>query len=227
MNLGQQEPNQSEQQAALTQALAAFNTPPIQAAAVGAVNSSINKTNDNDSTIVASTGEISQPELGEGEGELTEETGDEQEQLTPEFTQQFEQTFGIKPEEAVTLFNELQSFRDEQKLMRTWGVNASEYDQRMDSVREFYKTLPDEGKEQFNTVEGANAIWEHLVNTQKVAKPTQTKAKQTQGRLKVPQAKKPETISKSAILKMTDAEYQKNLPAITRAFADGRVLMDA
>lgn len=227
MNLGTPE-NNSEQQSHLTQALAAFQSAPIQAKATGAVNTGApTLDNENDSTVQASL-----PELGEAtetEGDATEETTEETvEQLSPEFQQQFEQTFGIKPDEAVTLFNELQSFRDEQKLMRTWDVNAGEYDQRMERVREFYQTLPDDGKEQFNTVEGANAIWQHLVDTKKVTPTTQTKAKQTTGsRLKTQAAKKPETLSKSAILKMTDAEYQKNLPAITRAFSEGRVLLDS
>lgn len=161
------------------------------------------------------------PEQTEVETEVSEEEDD-----SSPFTQQFEQTFGIKPTEAVELVNSLQAFRDEQTLMRTWGVDPVAYDERMSQVREFYNTLPEKGREQFNTVEGASAIWKHLQETGRAKVSTQKKTTTATSRVKRTEQKPTFDFKRSDITRMPKEEYQRKLPAIVKAFQTGRVLED-
>lgn len=146
----------------------------------------------------------------------TEETEQAQDVLdNPQFTEQFKQAFGVEPSEAIEIINGLQAFRDEMSLMRTWGVSPTDYDQRMSQVREFYQGLPDDKKTEFNSVQGALAIWNHLEkqnpSTQKIAK-----TRPTTGKLK-PAAPKQVVVKKSEVLRMNAETYRQNLPIIQAA----------
>lgn len=167
---------------------------------------------------------VSKPASDDG----VSENESEEETIEPSaFAAQFESTFGIKPDEAVDLVNSLQAFRDEQTLMRQWQVSPTEYDERMSQVREFYNTLPENGREKFNTVEGANAIWTHLQNIGQAKVPTQSsKSSASIPRSRSRQAKpaKPAyDFTAEEITKMPKDEYQRKLPLITKAFQTGRV----
>lgn len=155
--------------------------------------------------------------------EETVDTDSTQEEDNSPFASQFESTFGIKPNEAIELVNNLQAFRDEQTLMRHWQVDPTAYDERMQKVKEFYNTLPEDGREQFNTVEGATVIWEHLQKTGAV-KPTQeTNSSSRRSRLSRQPQKPAYDYTRADILSMSDAEYKKQLPKITEAYRNGRV----
>lgn len=158
----------------------------------------------------------------EAEETETEETETQEEDNSP-FASQFESTFGIKPNEAIELVNNLQAFRDEQTLMRHWQVDPTAYDERMQKVREFYGTLPENGREQFNTVEGATVIWEHLQKTGSVKPPQETSSRTTKSRLARQPQKPAYDYTRADILSMSDAEYKKQLPKITEAYRNGRV----
>ena len=163
------------------------------------------------------------PEPATTEPETEEETVDTEETQDSPFASQFESTFGIKPNEAIELVNNLQAFRDEQTLMRHWQVDPTAYDERMQKVKEFYNTLPEDGREQFNTVEGATVIWEHLQKTGAV-KPTQeTNSSSRRSRLARQPQKPAYDYTRADILSMSDAEYKKQLPRITEAYRNGRV----
>lgn len=168
-----------------------------------------------------------------------EETESTQEEENSPFASQFESTFGIKPNEAIELVNNLQAFRDEQTLMRHWQVDPTAYDERMKKVKEFYNTLPEDGREQFNTVEGATVIWEHLQKTGVVKPPQETNSSSRRSRVsrddsdfgeRSPRSRLSRQPQKPAydytradILSMSDAEYKKQLPKITEAYRNGRV----
>lgn len=172
----------------------------------------------------ADEAETDEEELPEADEQADEQAADDASSDSV-FGQQFEQTFGIKPDEAVELVNSLQAFRDEQTLMRQWGVSPREYDERMTQVRSFYETLPDDGRQQFNTVEGANAIWEHL-QKQGVGTPT-TRASTGKSRSTARKRTKPAyDFKKSDIVRMSKDEYRQKLPAISKAFQTGRILED-
>jgi hypothetical protein len=151
----------------------------------------------------------------------------EQEETHDSFVQAFENYFGLKPNEALETVNQLVAFRDEMTLMRSWSVSPVEYDQRMEAIKSFYQTLPEEGREQFNSVEGAMAIWDHLLKTGQ-AKPTMNNKPTASAfsRTKPSQKPKLDIIKKSEILRMDKATYQANLPRITKAFQEGRVVDD-
>lgn len=147
----------------------------------------------------------------------TEETTDEQAEVleNPEFAAQFKQAFGIEPAEAIETINSLRAFQEEMSLMRNWGVSPSEYDSRISQVREFYQGLPDDKKPEFNSVQGAIAIWNHLQQTNPTQKYT---AKVKPGQTKVNKATPKEiVIKKSDVLKMSAEEYKRNLPVIQAA----------
>lgn len=153
----------------------------------------------------------------------TEETEETQEEVNSPFASQFESTFGIKPNEAIDLVNNLQAFRDEQTLMRHWQVDPTAYDERMQKVKEFYNTLPEDGREQFNTVEGATVIWEHLQKTGAVKPPQETNSSSRRSRVSRQPQKPAYDYTRADILSMSDAEYKKQLPKITEAYRNGRV----
>lgn len=160
------------------------------------------------------------PETGDTAGADTEE------QLEPtEFASQFKQTFGVEPAEAIEMVNGLQSFREEMQLMRSWGVTPAEYDSRISQVRELYNTLPDEGKQEFNSIEGANAIWE-FISKQKGA-PTATKAARASASKTKTQPKAGAQVYKRSYFNsLTPTEYSRQLPLMQKAFLDGRIIED-
>lgn len=206
-----QTPNESQQ--ALDKAVAAFD----QAPQPGKVSSPLS------SSIPTSIDSVEQEP--EEDVETTEEAQEEEEteekELSP-FAEQFKDMFGIEPDEAVSLVNSLASFRDEMTLMREWAVSPVEYDQRISAVKEFYQTLPEDQREQFNNPEGAKAIWQHLEKNQPAQK---AKPKRAASTFSKPQtAPKQEIIKRSEILAMDNATYKANYARITKAFAEGRVV---
>lgn len=191
-----------EARAQLDASLAAFsNHTPVQ----GSVNGE---------PIYTDTPEIETEEVETEEVE-TEDSG---------FELEFESKFGVKTNEAVEILNSLSAFRDEMTLMRQWSINPSEYDARMGQVKEFYSTLPADKQTEFNTLDGAKAIWEHLQknNTQVNRKSTVSKV----GGTKKTQASNTPVITKSEILKMDKATYASRLPEISKAWREGRVVED-
>jgi len=155
-----------------------------------------------------------------------EENPQQEERPSDEFAAAFENYFGLKPEEALDVVNQLMAFRDEMYLMRYWGVSPSEYDQRMQTIKQFYTTLPEEGKAQFNSVEGAIAIWDYLVKTNQTNTNRKTLTSPSFSRTKPTASPKPDIIKKSEILRMDKQTYQANLPRIVQAFREGRVVED-
>jgi len=150
----------------------------------------------------------------------------EEEQPTSAFVAEFEKFFGVKPDEAVETVNQLLAFRDEMRLMRAWGVSPAEYDKRMEVVRSFYNKLPEEGKDQYNSVEGAIAIWDFLTKTGQAKTSSSKSTPQAVSRIKQATLPQPELIKKSDILRMDERTYKANLPKITQAFREGRVIDD-
>jgi hypothetical protein len=170
---------------------------------------------------------IVEPDLAEPqptEQEPTEETEDQPEP-SAEFGEQFKAVFGMDTTEAVSLVNELANFRDEVQLMRQWGVAAHEYDSRIGAVKEFFGTLPEDSREQFNTPQGAIAIWNHLEKTGKVAPSTQRSGR-AKSSVRSSTSKPPaaELLKRSEILAMDDNTYRANYARISKAFQEGRVI---
>jgi len=172
---------------------------------------------------VEETDEVEDSESEEGEVEETDE-----EELSPEFNTQFQEAFGMDVEEARDLVGELQNFKSEMVLMRDWGVNPIEFDTRITQVREFYNGLPEDGREKFNSPEGAKAIWNHISknDVQETKKKSPNRKKGTLGKSPNARGKKPELIKRSDILKMNDEDYGKNYGRITKAFAENRIIED-
>ncbi len=204
--------------AALAQTLAAFDTPPMQGVA-----SNVLKAN----SAAAAAEEVPElPETEEPEQADVEEPEQEEEEDGSAFAVEFEQEFGMKPAEAVQLVQELQGFRQELSLMREWQVSPTEYDSRLSQVKEFYGTLPEGEREKFNSPEGAKAIWNHLVKQGQATNersPNSTR-RAARGVRKTTTAPVQEIIKRSDILSMDEATYQRSLPAITKAFREGRVV---
>lgn len=227
--LGNAAHNQLDPSVNLDKALEIFNQPPIQVnvrpnPAMVNPNAPAEEQQDEGQT------NTSQEPSAEGEQTQSEATeGDEGEPLAPEFAEAFKQYFGVEPTEALETVNQLVAFRDEMTLMRQWGVSPVEYDTRMGAVREFYNSLPEDGRDQFNTIEGANVIWEHLQKQGQAPTTTTKRTPSTKPASRIKQASttKQEFLKKSEILKMDAATYQKNLPKITQAFREGRVVLDA
>jgi hypothetical protein len=156
---------------------------------------------------------------------VVEEPTEETDEPSSEFGEQFKAVFGMDTTEAVSLVNELANFRDEVQLMRQWGVAASEYDSRIGAVKEFYNTLPENSREQFNNPQGAVAIWNHLEKTGKVA-PSTSRSGRAKSSVRSSPTKPPaaDLLKRSDILAMDDNTYRANYARISKAFQEGRVI---
>jgi hypothetical protein len=216
--------NESSAQADLTERLTAFNSrTPDSVIATNPLTASIAGMETPLDEVEAVVEEV------EEETEATEPTEETEAEETEDseelgFDAEFESRFGIKPEEALTVIQELQNFRNEMSLMRQWGVSASEYDTRITSVKEFYNSLPEEGREQFNSPEGAVAIWNHIsANAPKAAKRSGNK---TRGAVNAPPATPKFDYKRSQINAMDTATLQKNWSSINKAYLNGRILED-
>lgn len=203
----------------LTKALSAFDTPAIQGQATNVLKANAL------AQAASETPELAEDENVEELEPAEEETEDEAEEggESP-FSAEFEQEFGMKPSEAIALVQELQGFRQELSLMREWQVQPTEYDSRMTQVKEFYGTLPEGEREKFNSVEGAKAIWNHLQKTGSASVPKASRRATRNVRQQAPSTPKQELIKRSDILKMDEQTYMQQLPAITKAFREGRVV---
>lgn len=219
----------AEANASLQQALSAFDTPTVVGTA-----SNVLKAN-----AEAAAAEEELPSLEETEEETAsekplqtteeqdkqEETEEEVEDSSP-FAAEFEQEFGMKPSEAIGLVQELQGFRQELNLMREWQVSPVEYDSRIAQVKEFFGTLPETERERFNSAEGAKAIWNHLQKQGKAQETTSDRGRGTRT-TRTTRPVKPATVEllkRSDILQMDEATYQRELPRITKAFRENRVV---
>jgi predicted metal-dependent peptidase len=203
--------------AALTAALSAFDTPEtvVEASNVLKANAAAQAAAD-----LPEETEVNLEDVGEPEDAEEEAAEDD----SP-FAVEFEQEFGMKPSEAVALVQELQGFRQELSLMREWQVQPTEYDARMVQIKDFYGTLPEGERDKFNSVEGAKAIWNHLLKQGQATTPKQSTRRATRSvRQATAQAPKQELIKRSDILKMDEQTYMQQLPAITKAFREGRVV---
>jgi hypothetical protein len=165
--------------------------------------------------------EIPPLESTETEDSTEEEEADEEETDSEPtaFDKEFEQKFGLPIEEARETINSLIAFKDEMKLMREWGVSPVDYDKRITAVRDFFKDLPKDKQSEFDSPEGAKAIWEHLSKNN----PKATNQKKQSAAKREPA---PTKIRKSDILRMNNAEYQRRLPEITAAFRKGLIIED-
>ena len=135
-----------------------------------------------------------EPELSEEaellkllEGDEETDESDSEEPETPEndkdddfeakFEQHFEKTFGMKPEDAVMLVQELVQERVDREvrgqlteLKTAWGTDDNETQQRLEAVREVYNTLSPENQAKFNNVKGAQVIWNKISASGKAPK---------------------------------------------------------
>lgn len=214
----------SEQQAALDSALASFKAhPTIQVEAQGNTHLGIPSNLESQVELEEEDGSIQAEETEDQQTEATEEVSEETE-ISSEFASQFKQTFGLEPQEAIETFNSLLAFRDEVRLMAEWNVTPSEYQSRMAQVRELYNSLPEEGRSEFNSVEGAVAIWNHLTKDQPQSRKTPTVkpvAKTSKASVKPPY-----DFKRSEILRMPEPEYRRNAARIQKAFLAGRIEED-
>lgn len=204
----------------LTKALAAFDTPAFEVQATNVLKANAQ------AAAAAELPEAPEEALEEEVVESESEETDEGEGDESPFAVEFEQEFGMKPTEAIALVQELQGFRQELSLMREWQVQPTEYDSRMAQVKEFYGKLPEGEREKFNSPEGAKAIWNHLSKTGEATVPKASRRNATRSVRQQPstQAPKQELIKRSDILKMDEQTYMQQLPAITKAFREGRVV---
>jgi hypothetical protein len=212
--------NNSAADTNLSQRLASFDAQkPTQVKPTNPLFGNLEATED-DSVVEETVEEVIDEETLE-ENEETEEDNEG----NSAFVEEFEQRFGMKPDEARSVVDELVNFRNELNLMRQWKVDATEYDSRMAQVKEFYATLPDEGKEQFNTPEGAVAIWEHL--SKNTPQPKQKKTNRASRSVSSQPKGEPKfEFKRSEINAMNREQLEQSWSRINAAYLRGRVLED-
>ena len=167
--------------------------------------------------------ETSVPELEEQELE-EQEQDEETDEETGDFDKQFETKFGVKTEEAKSLFTDLMAMRDEMTLMRVWELSPVEYGQRMTEVRDFFQKLPEDKQSEFDNVEGAMSIWNYL-QSQKPEETKSNKIDKVRGK-KTNVASQPtkRIYTRSEIVGMSKDEYNKVRADINQAYFEGRIV---
>lgn len=167
--------------------------------------------------------EAEAPEAEDSEEPETEEDKDD-EDFTAKFEQHFEKTFGMKPDEAVSLVQELVQERLDREvrgqlaeLQQAWGTDESETQQRLEAIREVYNTLSPDKQARFNNVKGAQAIWNRMVSTGKAPKVLR-------GKTATPTKSKTQPMyTQKQIDDMPLKEYEKQAQRIAYAYANGLV----
>lgn len=217
----------------LEQQLASFDVPPTQGTISKPMSASEpteiveeapEQTNDEQPISSEELEAELETEPGESE-ESTNEVEETEEEFSPEFSDQFKEAFGVDVNEAREVIDDLQNFKSEMILMREWSVTPYEYDSRMVKVKEFFNSLPEDGREKFNSPEGAKAIWNHISKNNESKVKTPKRKRGTLGKSQTT-ANSPELIKRSHILKMSDSDYQANYRKISKAFAENRVIED-
>lgn len=159
----------------------------------------------------------------EGEPETPEDEPDKT--FEAQFEQHFEKTFGMKPDEAVALVQELVQERVDREvrgqlmeLKEAWGTDDTETSSRLEAVREVYNTLSPENQAKFNNVKGAQIIWNRLASSGKAPK-------LTKGKTATPTKSKPQPMfTQKQIDAMPIKEYEANAQKIAYAYANGLVV---
>lgn len=180
----------------------------------------------------ADTSEMSAEEkellaLLDDENTETPETDTETEEGDKDFQVQFEahfeKTFGMKPDEAVSLVQELVAERQERQVqgqieeLRTlWGgVPDDELYVRLEAVRTVYNSLSKEKQAKFNNPKGAVAIYKQLEMRGKAPKVQRSASKTT--------ATPKFMYTQKQIDSMPLDDYKKQADKIAYAYANGLV----
>lgn len=169
-----------------------------------------------DSDLDADESETEEPETSDK---------DEDADFEAKFEQHFEKTFGMKPEDAVMLVQELVQERVDREvrgqlteLKQVWGTDDNETQQRLEAVREVYNTLSPENQTKFNNVKGAQIIWNKLQATGKAPKVLK-------GKSATPAKSTPKVMyTQKQIDAMSIQEYEQNAQRIAYAYANGLVI---
>lgn len=152
------------------------------------------------------------------------EPKDDDSDFDGKFQAHFEKTFGLKPDEAVALVQELVAEREERKvqgqlneLRAIWGgIDDESLYQRLETVREVYNSLTPENQMKFNSPKGAATIWKRLE--------MQGKTPKTLQRSKSQSSVKPTFMyTQQQIDAMPASEYRKQADKIAAAYANGLV----
>lgn len=227
----------SAKEKALQDALSGFNTPPTQGELISSL-SRRNQVSSDASSFLSQQKQPSTEDLAvedeqneEVEEEETDEVdGEEETEESPSsFDAEFKARFGVEPSEAAEVINSLQLFREETTLLRKWGVDYKEYDSRISQVSEFFETLPEDQRGNYDSVDGVLAIWNFLESNGKTTTPKSTRKTKpgsvgsTKPRSSAP---KQEIIKRSDILKMSKQDFTQNYAKITQAYIEGRVIED-
>lgn len=215
-------PTDFERQTALDKALSSFSTPTVIQGVSAKTIQAIPGAGYTDNPEVVDDEELEQAEGEQVEEEVEDEsdTTEDSEGLSPGFAEDFKKTFGLEPQEAIQTFNELLNFRNEVLLMQEWNVTPGEYRSRMSEVREFYEGLPEEGRAQFNTPEGAMAIYNHLHPN---GENKRTSAVKTTRKTSKVASKPKHLFTKEQIIRMSPDEFRANAAAIQQAYLKGQV----
>lgn len=164
-------------------------------------------------------------EGADSETEEPETEDKEDDDFEVKFEQHFEKTFGMKPEDAVALVQELVQERVDREvrgqlmeLKQAWGTDDNETQQRLEAVREVYNSLSPENQAKFNNVKGAQVIWTRIQASGKAPKVLR-------GKSSTPSKSKPQAMyTQKQIDAMSIKEYEQNAQRIAYAYANGLVV---
>ena len=155
--------------------------------------------------------------------ETTDTQDTEEEDYSQAFATDFKRVFGVEVDEAKALVDDLTAFRQEMALMKHWQVTPTEMNSRINQVKEYFGTLPENQRAEFDSVEGAIAIWDFL-QKQNSSQPQSVK-RRPRGTVSQPKPQTKTVVYKeSDIRKMSREEYARNYQEITKAYLENRVV---
>lgn len=152
-----------------------------------------------------------------------------------QFSQAFEQRFGVAPEVAATQFQQLQQFAAQQQVMQgkqqlaqDWGVSNDEVERRYSLITQAYENISQQQPQlagQLDSVTGAKWLWDNVIpEAQRQAQVPPPGPTLDSGRSVLAGSDQGYDFTLEQFNQMDRNETAKNWNAILAAFQNNRVL---
>lgn len=151
---------------------------------------------------------------------------EQQQQESPEFVKQLQEMYGISPDDlkaGIEYIKQDMQVRQVQlihnEMQKLWGINQTEFIQRMGLIEQEFNSLPENERAQFDSAQGAFALWDRIQRNQRAV------GSYAGGSGTVPAGNPqvPYDYEESQIMAMSPEQRAREDKKILQAYAQGRV----